>query len=38
MAVGIVLLVLGVWLVLRTVVPGQAGGNLVDRVLGGGDG
>lgn len=34
MATGIVLFLLGVWLVLRTVVPNQPGGNLVNRILG----
>lgn len=34
MAAGILLLILGVWLLLRTVVPNQANGNLVDRLLG----
>lgn len=34
MAAGILLLLLGVWLLLRTVVPNQPNGNLVDRLLG----
>lgn len=34
MAAGILLLLLGAWIVLRTVAPGQDGGNLVDRLLG----
>lgn len=38
MAVGIILALIGVWVVLRTVVPNQPGGNLVDRILGNGGG
>lgn len=34
MATGIVLVLLGAFIVLRTVVPNQDGGNLVSRVLG----
>lgn len=38
MALGALLLIFGVWLLLRTVVPGQEGGTLPTRILGLGGG